>query len=90
MKTKVTLLISVLALVILVFAAGAIAETEKAPKVFDKKQAVGVKATCPVMKGEHAISESTLSSEYEGKHVYFCCPSCKEKFDADPEKYLKE
>jgi YHS domain-containing protein len=26
--------------------------------------------------------------EYEGKKVYFCCPECKGKFNADPEKYI--
>jgi Cu+-exporting ATPase len=28
------------------------------------------------------------SSEYGGRTIYFCAPSCKAKFDADPEKYL--
>jgi len=26
--------------------------------------------------------------EYKGKKVYFCCPDCKAKFQADPEKYV--
>jgi len=25
--------------------------------------------------------------EYKGKKVYFCCPDCKGKFEAEPEKY---
>lgn len=28
-------------------------------------------------------------SSYEGKLFYFCCPSCKKKFDAQPTQYLK-
>ena len=28
--------------------------------------------------------------EYKGKKVYFCCPSCEEKFNADPEKYISK
>lgn len=60
-----------------------------APKVFSAAQKEGTKATCPVMGGTFAIAKDTLHSEYKGKHVYFCCPGCKEKFDKDPEKFLK-
>ena len=28
-------------------------------------------------------------AEHAGKTYYFCCPSCAEKFTAEPEKYLK-
>ena len=58
------------------------------PKSFDTPQAVGTEVSCPVTGEVFAITAKTLSSEYEGKYVYFCCPSCKIKFDADPEKYL--
>ncbi len=34
---------------------------------------------------EHAAAQS----HYHGKTVYFCANSCKEKFDADPEKYVR-
>ncbi len=40
---------------------------------------------CPVM-GQPINKE--LFTEYEGKKVYFCCPGCKEKFEADPEQYV--
>jgi YHS domain-containing protein len=40
---------------------------------------------CPVMGG--AI-DKTVFVEYKGKKVYFCCPICKAKFEADPEKYM--
>jgi P-type Cu+ transporter len=26
-------------------------------------------------------------SEYQGKTYYFCSPSCKERFDADPARF---
>jgi YHS domain-containing protein len=26
--------------------------------------------------------------EYKGKKVYFCCPGCEDKFNAEPQKYL--
>ncbi len=40
--------------------------------------------TCPIMGG--AIDKKYFT-EYKGKKVYFCCPGCKPKFEADPEKY---
>ena len=43
--------------------------------------------TCPVMGG--AINKE-LYTEYKEKEVYFCCAGCKEKFDADPEKYISK
>ncbi len=33
---------------------------------------------------KHAAAQS----EYHGETIYFCAHSCKEKFDADPERYL--
>jgi len=29
-------------------------------------------------------------SEYKGENYYFCSASCKETFDKEPEKYVKE
>jgi len=43
--------------------------------------------TCPVMGG--AINKE-IYVEYKGKKVYFCCPSCKEKFQQAPEKYISK
>jgi YHS domain-containing protein len=61
----------------------------RAPMAFDERPAVGTRATCPVMKGEFVVSESTDSSEHAGKHYVFCCPGCKPRFDADPEKFIE-
>jgi len=44
-----------------------------------------VQTTCPVMEGK---IKPDIFVEYKGKKVYFCSPECKEKFNADPEKYL--
>lgn len=41
---------------------------------------------CPVMKGNKV--DSSIFTEYKGKKVYFCCPSCIDAFNADPGKYL--
>ncbi len=40
---------------------------------------------CPVMQMKITPG---LFIDHEGKRVYFCCPSCLEKFDADPAGYI--
>jgi len=40
---------------------------------------------CPVMG--QPINKN-IFTEYKGKKVYFCCPPCKEKFEANPEEYV--
>jgi YHS domain-containing protein len=40
---------------------------------------------CPVMGGR--ISKNCFT-EHQGKKVYFCCPGCKPKFQADPARYI--
>jgi YHS domain-containing protein len=40
---------------------------------------------CPVEGGP---VDPSVHVEYKGKRVYFCCPSCKEDFSKNPEKYL--
>jgi len=37
------------------------------------------------------IDEKTArwKSEYKGKTYYFCAPTCKQKFDRNPEKYIR-
>lgn len=64
------------------------ADQKQAPTVFNAAQKVGTKASCPISGEEFTITAATLHSEYKGKHVYFCCPGCKPRFDKDPEKYL--
>ncbi len=70
--------------------AAADAAPQPAPMAFDLAPAVGTRARCPVMGGTFTVSEKTQRSEYQGKHYAFCCPGCKPKFDADPERYLKK
>lgn len=45
---------------------------------------------CPVSGKEIKKSEAKGTFEYKGETYYFCCPSCKEKFTKDPDKYLKK
>jgi len=48
---------------------------------------------CPVMGKKldmAAIRDNAdLYSEYGGKRYYFCCSSCKRKFESDPERWIK-
>jgi YHS domain-containing protein len=41
---------------------------------------------CPVMGRP---IDKKYSYVYQGTRYYFCCPSCIEKFKAEPEKYIK-
>ena len=44
----------------------------------------------PVCGMEVEKEEAAGSSTYKGETYYFCSPHCKEEFDKNPEKYLKE
>jgi YHS domain-containing protein len=56
---------------------------------FETMPAPGTKAVCPVMGDEFEVKADSSQSVYKGKTYVFCCPACKPKFEADPEKYLK-
>ena len=42
--------------------------------------------TCPIMGG--AIDKS-IYVDHDGQRVYFCCPMCVSKFNADPEACMQ-
>lgn len=42
---------------------------------------------CPVMGGK---IDKEIYSDYQGQRVYFCCPSCVDKFKENPEKYIEK
>lgn len=44
----------------------------------------------PVCNMEVDEKKAAATSEYKGKTYYFCAKSCKEKFDKEPENYLKK
>lgn len=50
-----------------------------------KLRDVGTQKTCPVT-GDPI--DKTIYTDYQGKRIYFCCPSCKADFAKDPDKYL--
>lgn len=51
---------------------------------------LGNKVVCPISDEAFNITDNSEEAEYEGKIYYFCCPSCKEPFKKDPEKYLNK
>jgi Cu+-exporting ATPase len=42
----------------------------------------------PVCGMEVNPASAAGQSEHEGQTFYFCSPACKQKFDADPKRYL--
>jgi YHS domain-containing protein len=54
-------------------------------KAATETAAAGEQTICPVMG--NPINKD-IFVEYKGKKVYFCCPECKAKFEAEPEKYI--
>lgn len=44
-------------------------------------------AVDPICKMEVTIATAKFKSEYDGESIYFCCASCKQKFDAEPERF---
>ncbi len=63
--------------------------TTSASTVFDQEPQPGDMAVCPVTGETFQVTSATLTSEHDGKYYAFCCPGCKPKFDADPQKYSK-
>jgi YHS domain-containing protein len=64
----------------------AAAVTEEAKNAVKAAEAEVEQTMCPVMDGNKI--DKNVFVEYKGKKVYFCCPECKAKFQANPEKYL--
>ncbi len=54
----------------------------------EEKSELKTQTTCPVMEG-NPINKN-LYVDYQGKRVYFCCKSCVEIFQKDPDKYLTQ
>ncbi len=52
----------------------------------DKVMFENVQTTCPVMGNP---VDKKFFTYYKGRGIYFCCESCIETFNADPDKYLK-
>jgi Cu+-exporting ATPase len=50
---------------------------------------VGDTTRCPVTGEEFVVEMSSPKVEHQGSTYYFCCSSCKKKFEANPEKFVQ-
>jgi len=46
--------------------------------------------TCPVCDMKVDEKNAPARSSYRAKTYYFCSEECKETFDANPQKYVKQ
>jgi len=71
--------------------AGCDEEFKKDPAKFmaiiakEKKEAPKLNAKCPVSDDD---ADATLTKEYKGRTIAFCCEECIKDFDKDPKKYV--
>jgi len=63
---------------------------EKEPKKYIDGVKQWGKAVDPVCGMTVEIPHAAAMSVHQGQFIYFCNVSCKEKFDASPEKFLRE
>lgn len=45
--------------------------------------------TDPICRMQVDKTTAAAMTEYGGRKYYFCCQSCKEKFEQDPERFVK-
>jgi YHS domain-containing protein len=46
-----------------------------------------VQVKCPVMGG---VVNPKVFTEHKGERIYYCCPGCDKRFQADPAKFMKK
>jgi len=53
-----------------------------------KKRGADIHLAVDPVCGMHVDEKtSSVKSKVSGKEFYFCCPSCKARFDKDPSKF---
>jgi len=67
-------------------ASGALPAGDKKPG----EAQIGDKTVCPVTGEEFTVTASSPKVDYKGKTVYFCCAGCNDKFNANPEQFMKK
>jgi xanthine dehydrogenase accessory factor len=50
-------------------------------------QSVAMSAVDPVCGMSVAVSAGVVSTEYDGRTIYFCCDGCRNSFEQDPARY---
>jgi len=66
---------------------------EADPEKYLAKQAAAAQASetiDPVCGMKVKPEKAAASYEYKGKSYFFCCPGCRTKFEADPDKFLNK
>ncbi len=65
-----------------------VAKEQKDAKKADagKKEEAKLNTKCPDSDDE--ITDATLTKEYKGRTIAFCCDGCIKDFDKDPKKYV--
>jgi YHS domain-containing protein len=58
-----------------------------ADKAKDAEKAKPINKKCPVEGGD---VDPTVTTEYKGKTIGFCCDTCPPEFKKDPEKFMKK
>ncbi|MBN1795110.1 MAG: YHS domain-containing protein [Sedimentisphaerales bacterium] len=90
MKTLKTIILMALLAVLVVGLTGCKKKSEPVGTTVGQEVVADVteQKTCPIMDGNPI--DKNIFVEYKGKKVYFCCAGCKEKFEADPGKYVSK
>jgi YHS domain-containing protein len=58
----------------------------KAPVKVDAKKVAKPQTMCPVLSQK---IDKKIFVDYKGKRIYFCCKACVDKFNKEPDKYVK-
>jgi YHS domain-containing protein len=85
MKAKGLMLLAAMLVITVAFVGCRKKEPAAPAETKEVASAAVEQTTCPIMEGNKINKDVFV--EYKGKKVYFCCPGCKGKFEADPEKY---
>ena len=62
-------------------------EGNQGGKPAETKAKERVNLKCPVLTDQDI--DPAISTIYQGKQIFFCCPKCKKAFIENPDKYLK-
>lgn len=57
------------------------------PSLYEQIFPQNIQVSCPIMGG--AVNPEVFV-EHDGRKVYFCCKGCDTRFEADPDRYLKQ
>jgi YHS domain-containing protein len=60
---------------------------EDTKAVIDAAKIKAEQTVCPIMGNK---IDKSISTEYKGQKVYFCCAMCIDTFKKEPEKYLSK